>query len=447
MKKFLLSATAIGLVTFMSAAASPAIPAILQKNDARVSWSAPKKIADFKKQAAESDAPEPKDNYDEHAKYCQIWYMGKTGTDASLSYYLTLMSTVPIDESGNPAEPGYMTMAYLVADTPDEGSEIQVPVGTYVVNDSYGKGTAISESTKFLHAFVNPDDPASGQMVAYQYKMTEGSLSIAPKKDCANEYDLAFTGYGENWSYDDNYDRVSYGFANATMDYSGPVEIQDHDPAIYTPITENMVADTPNLSGRYEDGYVNLAFYSDGLLDDEGWIIDAGQLFVAELMTKQADKDFSFAGEYNYFDYGTLLETGSPAPENGDLFGGVWYSMYGNYIPIGTNLCIYDAGGNITAVGLSGPGSKLTVTEKNNGIYNLSFDITTLENVSVKLEWEGVLADYVLNFPDTSGIDNIMNEADDESAYYNLQGVRVDKPAEGLFIRVRNGQSSKVLIR
>lgn len=51
--------------------------------------------------------------------------------------------------------------------------------------------------------------------------------------------------------------------------------------------------------------------------------------------------------------------------------------------------------------------------------------------------------------PDPSGIDSIIESAPVDSApvYYNMQGVRVERPAGGLYIRVEGGKATKVIIR
>ena len=43
-----------------------------------------------------------------------------------------------------------------------------------------------------------------------------------------------------------------------------------------------------------------------------------------------------------------------------------------------------------------------------------------------------------------TGVEEI--EATGKVVYFNLQGVRVDKPAKGLFIRVRGGKAEKVVL-
>lgn len=45
----------------------------------------------------------------------------------------------------------------------------------------------------------------------------------------------------------------------------------------------------------------------------------------------------------------------------------------------------------------------------------------------------------------TSGVDSIEAENDGEAVYFNLQGVRVDNPENGIFVRVANGKAVKVV--
>lgn len=45
---------------------------------------------------------------------------------------------------------------------------------------------------------------------------------------------------------------------------------------------------------------------------------------------------------------------------------------------------------------------------------------------------------------DGSGIEDVTAPAAADAVYYNLQGIRVDAPADGIFIKVAGGKSSKV---
>ncbi len=51
----------------------------------------------------------------------------------------------------------------------------------------------------------------------------------------------------------------------------------------------------------------------------------------------------------------------------------------------------------------------------------------------------------VLTISDATGIENIEAAEDVNVVYYNLQGVRVENPANGVFVRVANGKATKVV--
>lgn len=56
--------------------------------------------------------------------------------------------------------------------------------------------------------------------------------------------------------------------------------------------------------------------------------------------------------------------------------------------------------------------------------------------------------DYILCCTESTGIEEmstILNQS--EAVYYNLQGVRVDNPAQGLYIKVADGKTEKVMVK
>ena len=55
------------------------------------------------------------------------------------------------------------------------------------------------------------------------------------------------------------------------------------------------------------------------------------------------------------------------------------------------------------------------------------------------------IADFGYNVP--TGVEVIEDAAEGPAEYYNLQGVRVQNPANGIYIRVQGGKSQKVMIR
>lgn len=69
-------------------------------------------------------------------------------------------------------------------------------------------------------------------------------------------------------------------------------------------------------------------------------------------------------------------------------------------------------------------------------------DITVTGTVG----FTGITVNYVYAY--TDGIDSVITDlGGGEDAYYSLQGVRVVNPAPGLYIRVRGGKASKVLLK
>lgn len=68
-----------------------------------------------------------------------------------------------------------------------------------------------------------------------------------------------------------------------------------------------------------------------------------------------------------------------------------------------------------------------------------------LANSDLKLEAKD--GNLVMVDPSTTGIDDIVAGDDTAPVYYNLQGVRVDNPENGMFIKVQGGKTSKVIIR
>lgn len=60
------------------------------------------------------------------------------------------------------------------------------------------------------------------------------------------------------------------------------------------------------------------------------------------------------------------------------------------------------------------------------------------------LYW-GSMYESVLIWGQSSGVDNITIDQNAPAVYYNLQGVRVNNPANGVFVRVQNGKATKIV--
>lgn len=70
------------------------------------------------------------------------------------------------------------------------------------------------------------------------------------------------------------------------------------------------------------------------------------------------------------------------------------------------------------------------------GIYNLTFDFNNMLLRVAESTGEG----------DTTGIENVDGIDSDTPVYYNLQGIRVDNPTRGIYLRVLRGKATKVIL-
>lgn len=129
------------------------------------------------------------------------------------------------------------------------------------------------------------------------------------------------------------------------------------------------------LSGRYTNGtsYGNysLCFYNVPL-DDEGYVVGAGQLVNVELLTEPGTPmDIAnIAGEYVIAD----VENGPYNP--GTFLSGVNYYYYGMYFPMGTYLSFYDESGYSTSeIGFATGGSVKATVDGENVTFDLNVEV------------------------------------------------------------------------
>lgn len=85
--------------------------------------------------------------------------------------------------------------------------------------------------------------------------------------------------------------------------------------------------------------------------------------------------------------------------------------------------------------------------EKNEFVWTIGFSYV---NSSTRVE-SGKTSDYKLHFPitDAAGVKNVVVDSDSDAPveYFNLQGVRVANPENGLYIRRQGKTATKVIIR
>ena len=74
------------------------------------------------------------------------------------------------------------------------------------------------------------------------------------------------------------------------------------------------------------------------------------------------------------------------------------------------------------------------------------YSITGTYDVEFTFGEEGA-ATIVFTASDDSGVEGVGVDADAEVVYYNLQGVKVEKPVSGVYVKVVNNKASKVLAK
>jgi hypothetical protein len=110
----------------------------------------------------------------------------------------------------------------------------------------------------------------------------------------------------------------------------------------------------------------------------------------------------------------------------------------------GSNFAIYDEEGTAVATWTEGQKAGL-------GAAMGSFIVVPNDDVSVYIYHfvPGTVAEKLIFAVDsTSGVENF--ETEDANApveYYNLQGVKVTNPSNGIFIKVQGNKASKVLVK
>lgn len=96
-------------------------------------------------------------------------------------------------------------------------------------------------------------------------------------------------------------------------------------------------------------------------------------------------------------------------------------------------------------------------TNENAENYVTGIDLSSLYGTNAKtstpvkiyVEKNGASNTYdftVATTESTLGVETIGSEADGEVIYYNMQGVRVENPEHGIFVKVQNGKSEKIIL-
>ena len=75
--------------------------------------------------------------------------------------------------------------------------------------------------------------------------------------------------------------------------------------------------------------------------------------------------------------------------------------------------------------------------------------ITAEGVVDMKIDvlWDGIPIECTFTSYEVNGVEDVIVEDNLPAVYYNLQGVKVANPENGVFIKVKGGKATKVLVK
>ena len=77
---------------------------------------------------------------------------------------------------------------------------------------------------------------------------------------------------------------------------------------------------------------------------------------------------------------------------------------------------------------------------------NGTITVANVVDMTIDVLWEGTPIKCTFTTNQVTGVENIIIENQGNVEYYNLQGVKVANPENGVFIRVQGGKASKVIL-
>lgn len=183
------------------------------------------------------------------------------------------------------------------------------------------------------------------------------------------------------------------------------------NPHVVFDVNTAMITITGTADGKYE-------WYLVGEFNNYHGPAEAGDDEVK--YTEVGDKVFAFEGVEFAAAEGTTIKMADTG----------WHKQYGdNDGIIQWGITTEETPGIQSAV-LQECGSEGTMLCFLFGTYNSEWDLNTL----------------TLSFVETSSV-KAVEAVNGEAEYFNLQGVKVNEPANGLFIKIVNGKATKVAIR
>lgn len=292
------------------------------------------------------------------------------GSTDDTGWYLVCLSDAAITNDGLPSvNPQHLLRVYFNAKKSNDSNNAFLPCGHYELTSGTGRDSVYSKNTSYIEAnSVNEKGEVDGFQVALK------SLSADVNNNSDGSYSIKVTGV-----LDDGNDTKVRFF------YTGKLDFQNNDPAYFVPLSNDVKVESANLSGGYsvnQDklfGNYTLTYYNCPL-DDDGFVVGAGQLMNFELLTPYAEHiDLTkLPGTYD-----VVMPVDGAVYEPGKYIGGIWTEFYGMYMPIGSYYTELDENGANKCYGL-GTNGTVTVTVDGTQITLVS-DLKTAEGYKMEM--------------------------------------------------------------
>lgn len=389
---------------------------------------------------------------DEGVAVIKAEFAGDDKFNAGIASYTITVKNAPVNESSE-ANPYSVAQALAIAKSLDATTKIA---------DVYAKGYVIAikeiETKDYGNAtytIADAADATEGLSVYRGYYLNGEKFTAADQLKVGAEVVVC----GTLVNYNGNTPQFTSGSKLISYTYDGGDTPVDPDPE---EVKVSSVAETIALATNTEvtvDYELTVAFVNFANL----FACDAEGKFI-QVYKKGYNSEFNVgdvipAGwKAKYILYSDVtpelepLETPLPTPTAGTFepkavpAADITTALVNNVIKIEN--VVFDAATPDTKDNFTGKVGDIELSFRNNytkpGVEAGTYDVTVVVTVYNK-----VPSLYVINFEkkSTSAIDEIAVDQEADAVYYNLQGVRVDNPANGVYVRVAGSKVSKVYVR
>lgn len=323
----------------------------------------------------------------------QMWYYGDMLYDGT-GFYLLVLSDCGLDQDGLPEGEGHMVRFFLHNEAPMSDELLLPAAGEYVCDNEFDFplfSLYPTNCTFFDCFYMTKEGETAPTLMAYAFEMTDGKVSFEYNESMTHMTG-SFDMTGENF-LDDQV--ALYGQMTGTFDCDFAMLDGRSNPSEYPAYEGDFSPALLEMNGRYMDmggTYDYTMTFYNVPLDEDGFIIGAGDLLNVDLMAAVTDEPLSATALCGTYQAGDMM-TDYTAFDPGHFLNGMWYPITSDwYAPMCTACYTVDEYGEYVGVGLGVDGT-IVVTSDELGYLTFDFDLITPENTRITASWTGEIVD------------------------------------------------------